>query len=136
MNQSSISFWALPSRQTKEYYQNKINSLSERYKSNVFIPHITIYVGKSTFEESRVILSAFINKQQLTLIPLAVEASAELAKTFYISFKLNLELQSFCEYINDNMSSPSKYVFSPHMSLLYKKFKDNEYFSLLNREVV
>jgi hypothetical protein len=67
---------------------------------------------------------------------LRVEASAELSKTFYISYQQNEEFQRFQENIKHCMSSPSGYVLSPHMSLLYKEFMDDKYSNLLSGEVV
>lgn len=132
----NISFWAIPSEPLNNYYQNKIERLAKKYHSMTYLPHITIYTGISTLEESLDILSTCTNKSPIMLHPISINVSRELSKTFFISYQNNSALQSICKNIRFKMKNPSNYAVDPHMSLLYKLLKDEEYVRLADCESI
>jgi 2'-5' RNA ligase len=49
---NKVSFWLIPSEEDREFFQEIIDTLSQEYDAPAFTPHVTIYSGEYTPDES------------------------------------------------------------------------------------
>ena len=49
---TKVSFWLIPSEEDRSFFQNIIDTLAQEYDAPAFTPHVTIYSGEYTADES------------------------------------------------------------------------------------
>ncbi|HEY9649205.1 MAG TPA: cyclic phosphodiesterase-like protein, partial [Coleofasciculaceae cyanobacterium] len=49
---TKVSYWLIPSAENRAFFQEIIDSLASQYNAPRFIPHVTIYSGESSPDQS------------------------------------------------------------------------------------
>jgi len=118
-----ISVW-LTIKPADEYQLTKsIEKLADRYNAPVFKPHITIYspvIGDVT-SISEICTALFENAESFKVYSSSVKQSADLWKTAYIDLMIHPRLSQMNQFFNQRVNGESEYIFSPHISLIYKQ---------------
>ncbi|MEQ8995425.1 MAG: 2'-5' RNA ligase family protein [Coleofasciculus sp. B1-GNL1-01] len=119
---TKISFWLIPSVAYRPFFQEMINSLSQAHNAPRFEPHVTIYSGNYTADESidELIETAVKNVTGFMLDIGQVGYSDLYTKTLFVQFSSSAILTQISETLRRNSAHPSAYVLNPHLSLLYQ----------------
>ncbi|MEQ8753916.1 MAG: cyclic phosphodiesterase-like protein [Coleofasciculus sp. G1-WW12-02] len=122
MLNTKISFWLIPSAAYRPFFQEIINSLSKAHNSPNFEPHVTMYSGDYTADESvdELIETAVKNVSGFMLDMEQLGYTDLYTKTLFVQFKPSAILTQVSETLRHNSAKPSDYVLSPHLSLLYQ----------------
>jgi len=117
-----ISIWLCPDNKDKLYLQHIINHLSDIHNSAPFLPHCTLLSGVKL---NRSELSKILDKSIDNFGPIIVKSkrisySNILWKTVYIELADRKDLISLQKNIFKQIKSDNKYIFEPHISLIYK----------------
>ena len=117
-----ISIWLCPDNKDKLYLQHIINHLSDIHNSAPFLPHCTLLSGVKL---NRSELSKILDKSIDDFGPIIVKSkrisySNILWKTVYIELADRKDLISLQKNIFKQIKSDNKYIFEPHISLIYK----------------
>ena len=117
-----ISIWLCPDNKDKLYLQHIINHLSDVHNSVPFLPHCTLLSGVKL---NRSELSKILDKSIDDFGPIIVKSkrisySNILWKTVYIELADRKDLISLQKNIFKQIKSDKKYIFEPHISLIYK----------------
>lgn len=122
-----ISYWLMPSSEYFELLQDLIRSFAEKYQSQVFEPHVTVYSGAGTEVSCRnLVKHAVIGFSSITLEVEAIDFSLAFFKTLFIAFTENATLSRLSERFRLLSGEPLAYQLNPHLSLIYKEMNDNE----------
>ncbi len=120
------SVWAEPVERDAKYLLRIIDSLGEKYDSPTFCPHITVYskirsesAAKSAVKNCRTLKKFAVKTKDLAY-------SDNLWKTVFVNMEKNQKMLQVHGEIKKAVPSGTKYEFSPHMSLIYKKLDDDE----------
>jgi len=117
-----ISIWLCPDNKDKLYLQHIINHLSDIHNSEPFLPHCTLLSGVKL---NRSELAKILDKSIDNFGPIIVKSkrisySNILWKTVYIELADRKDLISLQKNIFKQIKSDNKYIFEPHISLIYK----------------
>src|SRR5262245_9425029 len=117
-----FSIWLSPQATDKADLAGLITSLSERYGTSNFEPHLTLYSGVC---HEREILQRAVTEELKGVAPIAlriagVHASEEFFKTLFIEFEESPRLSELNKKIKSALPQDSGYILKPHLSLLYK----------------
>lgn len=119
---TKTSFWLIPSEEDRSFFQEIVDTLAGEYNASVFTPHVTIYSGEYTPEES----PAELLEQATLGVPgfsLKVEQllyTDEFTKTLFVQFYPNSLLSQISETLRSRSKKPSEYELNPHLSLIYQ----------------
>ena len=124
----TFSVWLVPEEEDKNYLDKIIGELSQKYKSPIFIPHLTLFVDVKEDEED---LKAAVDEIFKDVRPFKIKKknlgqSDNFFKTVFIEFEQN---EIFKKLYNDFCLEIEKRDFSlfkPHLSLLYKNIDEHE----------
>jgi 2'-5' RNA ligase len=119
---TEFTMWLVPREPLRSLLHSTIQQLAARYNAVAFEPHVTVFCGPSTDDESRAV-ARWIT-QRFGPIDLTVDRldQSELyTKTFFVQFHDSALLRQMFETTAAHYSRPSNYVLNPHLSLLYKK---------------
>lgn len=117
-----VAFWLIPSPEDKASFQDIIDTLAREYDALTFTPHVTIYVGECSPDESPAELLE-IATQGIQNFSLRVDQllyTEEFTKTLFLQFHPNPILSQITESLRSNAAKPSDYVLNPHLSLIYQ----------------
>ncbi len=119
---SKVSFWLIPAEEDRAFFQEIINTLSQEYDAPSFTPHVTIYAGDSTPDESpdSLLEQATQGVQKFSLEVDKFLYSDEFTKSLFVQFQPNSILSQISETLRESSSKPSDYVLNPHLSLIYQ----------------
>lgn len=120
--ETNVSFWLIPSEQDKVYFQEIINSLAREYDAPTFTPHVTVYFGECTADESpaELLEAAIRGVRGFSLRVDKLLYSNEYTKTLFVQFHPNSILSQISETLRSNSKKPSNYSLNPHLSLIYQ----------------
>lgn len=123
---NKVSFWLIPSEEDKEFFQDIIDNLAKQYDAPVFTPHVTIYSGEYTPEESPAELldNAIQGIQSFSLRVDQLLYTDQFTKTLFVQFYPNPFLTQISETLHNCSKHPAKYVLNPHLSLIYQYLRE------------
>lgn len=121
IQQTAVSFWLIPAEEHEEYYRHLIHQLSNQVNAAFLNPHVTIYVGQLTEQETT---EELIEKATKDLPPFSlkidkIDYSEIFTKSFYVQFHHSDVLSKLTEKFRAITANPSDYELNPHMSLFY-----------------
>ncbi|HEY9614092.1 cyclic phosphodiesterase-like protein [Allocoleopsis sp.] len=119
---TKISFWLIPSEEDRAFFQEIVDTLAQEYDAPVFTPHVTIYSGECTPEESpsKLLEQATLGVQSFSLKVDKLLYTDEFTKTLFVQFYPNSLLSQISETLSSRSNNPSEYELNPHLSLIYK----------------
>jgi len=117
-----ISIWLCPDNKDKLYLQHIINHLSDIHNSAPFLPHCTLLSGVklNRSELSKILDKCIDNFGPIIVKSKRISYSNILWKTVYIELADRKDLISLQKNIFKQIKSDKKYIFEPHISLIYK----------------
>jgi len=119
---NKVSFWLIPSEEDREFFQEIIDTLSQEYDAPAFTPHVTIYSGEYTPDEStaELIEKATQEVQGFSLKVDKLLYTEEFTKTLFVQFNPDGILSRISETLGRRAKKPSDFELNPHLSLIYK----------------
>lgn len=119
---TKVSFWLIPSKEDKEFFQKIINTLAQKYDAPTFTPHVTIYSGECALDESpaELIEKATQKVQSFSLKVDRLLYTDEFTKTVFVQFHPSPILSKISETLRCNSKKPSEFALNPHLSLIYQ----------------
>ncbi|HEY9830412.1 MAG TPA: hypothetical protein V6D26_07530 [Stenomitos sp.] len=119
---TKVSFWLIPSQEDRAFFQGIIDHLAQEYDAPVFMPHVTIYSGEYTPEESpsELLENAIQGIQNFSLRVDQLLYTDQFTKTLFVQFDQNPILTQISKTLHNRSKYPSEYVLNPHMSLIYQ----------------
>lgn len=127
-----FSFWLIPEKSQKDFFQKIINNLAKKYKSYSFEPHITLYHFENDQHQKEIINlleKNFANTKKISVEFEKLDYLDIFTKTLYCQMKFNKELINLYQKAKNVFSKFSDYQLNPHLSLIYKnrmKIEDKE----------
>ena len=123
MSKQTFSIWLLPIDSDHNYLSKIIQSLSEEHDAPFFQPHCTLFSSFSDMYSAKKIID------QLDLDFFDVEVrrisqSSDIWKTVFIELKNSSQLQNLNCLLKG--LKDEDYLFSPHISLIYKLLDVNK----------
>lgn len=114
--------WLIPAKPFYTSLQEQINLLADSFDAPVFAPHMTLFCGKTEdLQKTKNDFSRLLDKENsLSLKAVSVNASAAYYKTLYIQLENNNIVSNLQVKLKNFLDPHSFYLFSPHISLLYK----------------
>lgn len=127
MTRERMSLWLVPSDKHKSILDEIILSLSQRYESPLFEPHVTVYAGHLTLEETRSVISSIANAfSGFALTIASISYDNTFTKTLFLTFEHSEKLESLALSIRNAITKPSDYVLDAHLSLIYGDMDEQE----------
>lgn len=127
-----FSFWLIPEKSQKDFFQKIINDLAKKYKSFSFEPHITLYHFENNQNQKEIINlleENLTNANKIFVEFKKLDYSDIFTKTLYCQMKLNQKLINLYQKAKTVFSKFGEYQLNPHLSLIYKnnmKVEDKE----------
>ena len=117
-----ISIWLCPDNKDKLYLQHIISHLSDIHNSAPFLPHCTLLSGikLNRSELSKILDKCIDNFGPIIVKSKRISYSNILWKTVYIELADSKDLLLLQKNIFKQIKSDKKYIFEPHISLIYK----------------
>jgi len=119
---TKTSFWLIPAEEDRAFLQEIVDTLAREYDASVFTPHVTIYSGECTPEESpaELLEQATLGVQSFSLTVDQLLYTDEFTKTLFVQFYPNPLLHQISETLRSRSKNPSEYELNPHLSLIYQ----------------
>jgi 2'-5' RNA ligase len=114
----TISIWLEPTKNDAKYLRKIIRDLAKKYGAPEFPPHLTLHSGL-TCEKAMDCVRNCKATPHLARV-LDIKHSDYLWKTVFIRIYKNNRLEGLNKTITE-CAGTTKYVFEPHISLLYKR---------------
>jgi 2'-5' RNA ligase len=123
---TKVSFWLIPSKEDKEFFQKIINTLAQKYDAPTFTPHVTIYSGECAPDESpaELIEKATQKVQSFSLKVDRLLYTDEFTKTVFVQFYPSPILSKISETLRCNSKKTSEFALNPHLSLIYQRLNE------------
>lgn len=123
---NKVSFWLIPSEEGREFFQEIIDTLSQEYDAPAFTPHVTIYSGEYTPDEStaELIEKATQEVQGFSLKVDKLLYTEEFTKTLFVQFHPAAILSRISETLGRRAKKPSDFELNPHLSLIYQHLSE------------
>ena len=119
---TELSLWLTPREPLRSALCSTIRQLAAQYDAVEFEPHVTVFCGPSTDDESREIVRRIAGQfQPIELTGDRLNHSELYTKTLFVQFHNSAVLRQMFRTVAAHCSQPSTYVLNPHLSLLYKK---------------
>ncbi len=117
-----ISFWLIPSKEDKAFFQEIINRLAREYNAPTFTPHVTIYSGEYTSNDfsTELIEQATQGIQSFSLKVDRILYTEQFTKSLFVQFQPNQILSNISESLRYGSKKQSNFELNPHLSLIYK----------------
>ncbi len=131
MNEIVCSVCLIPSKDDQKYLEKIILSLVNRYKTPIFLPHLTVYgmLRASQSEIEDAVDYALTDITQFSVKVDKLSYSDAFTKTLYIQFKINEILSGICNRLGSRLQryliNRQEYELNPHISLVYKHGMSN-----------
>lgn len=131
-----LSFWLIPTHETRSWLVRDIERLAERFNAPVFEPHLTIHAGPAdrVASAASVLGETAFEFEPVTLRPIAIGHSPSFTKCVYVEFHMDQVLLDLQSKLRERL--PSDYVLHPHITLLYHHLSDSERESLAEEMLV
>ena len=123
---NKVSFWLIPSEEDRVFFQEIIDTLVKEYDAPAFTPHVTIYSGEYTPDEStaELIEEAIQDVQCFSLKVDKLLYTEEFTKTLFVQFHPDAILSLISETLARRAKKPSDFELNPHLSLIYKHLSE------------
>jgi 2'-5' RNA ligase len=119
---TELSLWLTPREPLRSVLRATIRELAVQYDAVEFEPHVTVFCGPSTDDESRAIVRRIAGQfPPVELTGDRLDHSELYTKTLFVQFRHSAVLWQVFRTAAAHCSQPANYVLNPHLSLLYKK---------------
>lgn len=115
----TYSIWLEPSSRDGAYLKEMINGLAKAYNAPKFPPHITVYSGTRNLDTAKDAVKECRKFKKFSSLTAGIKSSDYLWKTMYIEIRQDANLVAIHGMLADSLKT--KYLFRPHLSLMYKK---------------
>jgi len=121
----NISFWLVPADEDAIALQKIVNEICFKYKTPVFVPHLTIWGGINMEEQKAIEIANNIAKElkQFLVEINKIDITPNFLKSVFLQIKNNNDLQLIYNNFRQQLS-PSDYILNPHVSLVYGNLSD------------
>ena len=123
MSKQTFSIWLLPIDSDHNYLSKIIQSLSEEHDAPFFQPHCTLFSSFSDMYSAKKIIDQ-LDLDSFDVDVRRVSQSSDIWKTVFIELKSSLQLQNL-NFLLKGLKDED-YLFSPHISLIYKLLDINK----------
>jgi 2'-5' RNA ligase len=119
---TELSLWLTPREPLWSVLRSTIRRLAVEYDAVEFEPHVTVFCGPSTDDESCAIVRRIAGQfSPIELTGDRLDHSGLYTKTLFVQFHDSAVLRQIFKTAAAHYSRPSNYILNPHLSLLYKK---------------
>lgn len=124
---TKVSFWLIPSEEQKAFFEQIIATLAREYNAPIFTPHVTIYSGEYTSDESpaELLEKATQDIQGFSLKVDKLLYSDQFTKTLFVQFYRNPILTQLSQTLRSKSKHPSNFTLNPHLSLIYQYLNED-----------
>jgi len=131
---TKVSFWLIPSKEDRAFFQNIIDTLAQEYSAPSFTPHVTIYSGEYTSDDNplQLIEKSIKEVKSFSLRIEKLGYTEEFTKTLFVKFLPCAILSKMSKNICTSSSNPSNYILNPHLSLIYTRLHETIKKNLIN----
>ncbi|MEA5466212.1 hypothetical protein [Leptothoe sp. PORK10 BA2] len=119
MSASYYSLWLVPQAPDLDYFQHIINTLSERFGTVPFCPHVTLYSGLLPPTVDLKQLCAMLPSEPVELTVVNLRHESRFAKTLYIQLIQSAALSHLVNGLVTAIPNAQTPKLDPHVSLLY-----------------
>jgi 2'-5' RNA ligase len=114
------SIWFTFEKEDEILLQNIINTLSKKYDSISFKPHVSIYglTNRKLNEISNICQNISSELKPFNVVFLNISYSNDFWKTVFVNLETNAIMKKVYENFNEKIENG---IFEPHISLIYKK---------------
>lgn len=123
MSKQTFSIWLLPIDSDHNYLSKIIQSLSEEHDAPFFQPHCTLFSSFSDIYSAKKIIDQ-IDLDFFDVEVRRISQSSDIWKTVFIELKNSSQLQNLNCLLKG--LKDEDYLFSPHISLIYKLLDVNK----------
>ena len=123
MSKQTFSIWLLPIDSDHNYLSKIIQSLSEELDAPFFQPHCTLFSSFSDIYSAKKIIDQ-IDLDFFDVEVRSISQSSDIWKTVFIELKNSSQLQNLNCLLKG--LKDEDYLFSPHISLIYKLLDVNK----------
>ena len=123
MSKQTFSIWLLPIDSDHNYLSKIIQSLSEEHDAPFFQPHCTLFSSFSDIYSAKKIIDQ-IDLDFFDVEVRSISQSSDIWKTVFIELKNSSQLQNLNCLLKG--LKDEDYLFSPHISLIYKLLDFNK----------
>ena len=123
MSKQTFSIWLLPIDSDHNYLSKIIQSLSEEHDAPFFQPHCTLFSSFSDIYSAKKIIDQ-IDLDFFDVEVSRISQSSDIWKTVFIELKNSSQLQNL-NCLSKGLKDED-YLFSPHISLIYKLLDVNK----------
>ena len=123
MSKKTFSIWLLPIDSDHNYLSKIIQSLSEDHDAPFFQPHCTLFSSFSDIYSAKKIIDQ-IDLDFFDVEVRSISQSSDIWKTVFIELKNSSQLQNLNCLLKG--LKDEDYLFSPHISLIYKLLDVNK----------
>ena len=123
MSKQTFSIWLLPIDSDHNYLSKIIQSLSEDHDAPFFQPHCTLFSSFSDIYSAKKIIDQ-IDLDFFDVELRRISQSSDIWKTVFIELKNSSQLQNLNCLLKG--LKDEDYLFSPHISLIYKLLDVNK----------
>ena len=123
MSKQTFSIWLLPIDSDHNYLSKIIQSLSEEHDAPFFQPHCTLFSSFSDIYSAKKIIDQ-IDLDFFDVEVRRISQSSDIWKTVFIELKNSSQLQNLNCLLKG--LKDEDYLFSPHISLIYKLLDINK----------
>ena len=123
MSKQTFSIWLLPIDSDHNYLSKIIQSLSEELDAPFFQPHCTLFSSFSDIYSAKKIIDQ-IDLDFFDVEVRRISQSSDIWKTVFIELKNSSQLQNL-NCLSKGLKDED-YLFSPHISLIYKLLDVNK----------
>lgn len=115
----TYSIWLVPNHTDAKYLNSIISALAKQHDAPKFSAHITLFSGITSLAKAKSAVT-LVKSKPIKIRNTGIGQSDYLWKTLFVKIKKEKPLLTVQKTIRYNVGS--KYSFSPHLSLIYKKF--------------
>ena len=123
MSKQTFSIWLLPIDSDHNYLSKIIQSLSKEHNAPFFQPHCTLFSSFSDIYSAKKIIDQ-IDLDFFDVEVRSISQSSDIWKTVFIELKNSSQLQNLNCLLKG--LKDEDYLFSPHISLIYKLLDVNK----------
>ena len=123
MSKQTFSIWLLPIDSDHNYLSKIIQSLSKEHNAPFFQPHCTLFSSFSDIYSAKKIIDQ-IDLDFFDVEVRRISQSSDIWKTVFIELKNSSQLQNLNCLLKG--LKDEDYLFSPHISLIYKLLDVNK----------
>lgn len=115
-----VAFWLIPAAADREFFQEIIDRLARDYDAFSFLPHVTIYWGEFSSDESptEILEQAIQGIRSFSLQCDRILYTDQFTKSLFVQFHPSAVLSQIAAAIRSR-ATPSDFTLNPHLSLMY-----------------